>query len=44
MADILAAVDITALSTGVSTVLIGAVGVGLLFVGYKFAKRIMNRI
>lgn len=39
MADLFTAVDITGLSTGVSTILIGFIGVLLLFVGYRFIKK-----
>jgi len=33
------AVDITGLSTNVSTILVGFIGVGLLFLGWRYIKR-----
>jgi len=42
-AEVLAAVDITGLSAAVLPILTGLVGIGLLFVGFKYAKRVMNR-
>jgi hypothetical protein len=37
------ACDVSTLSTNVSTLLISFVGVGLLFLGYRYIKRIQNR-
>jgi len=37
------AVDITGVSTNVSTLLIAFIGVNLLFLGYKYVKRVMGR-
>lgn len=39
MADIFAAADITGLQTNVGTLLLGFVGVSLLFVGYRYLKK-----
>lgn len=37
------AVDISTLSTNVSTLLVGFIAVNLLFVGYKYVRRAMNK-
>ena len=37
------AVDVTGVSTNVSTLLIAFIGVNLLFLGYKYVKRTMGR-
>ncbi len=37
------AVDITGVSTNVSTLLIAFIGINLLFLGYKYVKRVMGR-
>ena len=39
MDALFAAVDITTLSTNVSTLMLGFIGVGLLFVGYRYVRR-----
>jgi len=39
MAALFTAADITPLSTNVSTLLIGFIGVGLLFLGYRYVKK-----
>jgi hypothetical protein len=44
MDAIFSAVDITGLSSGVQTILIGGVTCILAFVGYKFAKKAANRL
>ena len=36
------AVDLTTLSTNVSTILVAFVGVNLLFLGYKYVRRSMR--
>jgi hypothetical protein len=36
------AVDITGVTTNVSTLLIGFIGIGLLFLGYAYVKRTMH--
>lgn len=43
MDDLFQAVDITALSTGVSTIMIALVGVGLLFLGFKYVRRVISK-
>lgn len=43
MDPIFTAVDITGLSTGVTTILTGLIGVILLFVAYKFARKALGR-
>jgi hypothetical protein len=37
------AADITGLSTNVSTILISMIGITLLFVGYNFVRRSVNK-
>ena len=37
------AVDVTGVSTNVSTLLIAFIGINLLFLGYKYVKRTMGR-
>lgn len=39
MAALFSAVDITALTTNVTTILTGFIGVSLLFVGYRYIKK-----
>ena len=36
------AVDITGISTNVSTLMVGFIGVGLLFLGYAYVRRTMR--
>jgi len=36
------AVDITGVSTNVSTLMLGFIGIGLLFLGYYYVKRTMH--
>lgn len=43
MEALFTAVDITGVSTNVSTLLIAFIGVNLLFLGYKYVKRVMGR-
>ncbi len=43
MDAIFAAADISGLTTNVTTLLVGFVGVTLLFVGYKYVKRTLGR-
>lgn len=43
MDPLFAAADVTGLATNVSTMLVAFVGVALLFAGYKFVKRGLNR-
>lgn len=43
IAELFAAVDIAGVSTGVQAILISLIGIGLLFVGYKFVRRAMGR-
>lgn len=43
MAALFTAADVTGLSGNVSTMLIAFVGVTLLFTGYKYVKRGLNR-
>lgn len=43
MDALFAAVDISTLSTNVSTLMIGFIGVGVLFVGFRYVKRLMSR-
>lgn len=42
MDTIFAAVDISSLATNCTTILVGFVGVGLLFTGYKYARRALQ--
>jgi glycopeptide antibiotics resistance protein len=37
------AVDITDVSTNVSTLLIAFIGINLLFLGYKYVRKVMGR-
>jgi hypothetical protein len=37
------AVDITGVSTNVSTLLIAFIGINLLFLGYKYVRRVMGK-
>ena len=39
MAALFTAADISTLSTNVSTLLVGFIGVGLLFLGYRYIKK-----
>ena len=41
MQDLFDAVDITGISTNVTTLMVGFIGIGLLFVGYYYVKRTM---
>ena len=43
LADMFTAVDVTAVSTGVKTILIALIGISLLFLGYHYARRAMGR-
>lgn len=43
MANIFAAVDILGLGTGVTTILVGLIGVTLIFVGYRYARKALGR-
>jgi len=43
MAEILSAASIAGVATGVGALLVAAVGVRLLFVGYKFVKGALGR-
>lgn len=43
MGALFTAADVTGLATNVSTMLVAFVGVSLLFTGYKFVKRGLNR-
>lgn len=43
MADVFTAVDISGLSTGVSTIVVALIGVTLIMVGYRWAKRALGR-
>ncbi len=36
------AVDITGINTNVSTLLVGFIGIGLLFLGYAYVRRTMS--
>jgi hypothetical protein len=44
MEAILAAIDIDGLATALQALFVGAVGVSLLFVGYRYAKKAMFKI
>ncbi len=37
------AVDVTGISTNVQTILIAFIGIGLLFLGYRYVRRTMSR-
>jgi hypothetical protein len=39
MTALFTAVDISTLSSNVSTILIGFIGIGLLFVGYRYIRK-----
>lgn len=43
MAAVFSAVDISGLSTGVTTIVVGLVAVTLIMVGYRWAKRALGR-
>ena len=43
MATLFTALDISTMSTSVTTALTGFIGVNLLFLGYRYVKKIMNR-
>ena len=43
MAALFTAVDVTTVSTNVSTILLAFIGINLLFLGYKYVKRVMGR-
>lgn len=43
MAALFTAVDVTAISTNVSTLLITFIGVNLLFLGYRYIRKTMGR-
>jgi len=42
MDDLFAAVDISTLATNSSTLMISFIGVGLLFVGFRYVQKIMG--
>jgi hypothetical protein len=42
MAALFSAVDISGISTNVSTLMVGFIGIGLLFLGYAYVKRTMR--
>lgn len=42
MDAVFAAINITSLATSVTTLVVGFVGVGLIFLGWKYAKRVMR--
>ena len=37
------AVDVSTLSSNVQTILVSLVGVGLLFLGYKYVRKVMSK-
>ena len=43
MAALFTAVDVSGVSTNVSTLLIAFIGINLLFLGYKYVKKSMGR-
>lgn len=43
IAELFAAVDISAISTNVQTLLIAFIGIALLFVGYRFIRKTIGR-
>ncbi|MDH4317711.1 MAG: hypothetical protein OEV64_04930 [Desulfobulbaceae bacterium] len=42
MDTLFAAVDISNLTTNVTTILVGFVAVGLIFLGYRYLRRVFN--
>lgn len=42
MAAIFTAVDISSLATGVTTIVVGLIGVTLIMVGYRWARRALG--
>jgi len=42
MDALFAAVDISTLATNVTTVLVGMVAIGLIFLGYRYLRRTLN--
>jgi len=43
MQDLFDAVSVTGISTNVSTLLIAFIGINLLFLGYRYVRKTMNR-
>jgi hypothetical protein len=43
MGALFTAVDVSGVSTNVSTLLIAFIGINLLFLGYKYVKRVMGK-
>ena len=43
MDALFAAVDVTGVSTNVSTLMIAFIGINLLFLGYRYVRKTMNR-
>jgi hypothetical protein len=43
MAAVFSAVDISGLSTGVTTIVVGLIGVTLILVGYRWARKALGR-
>ena len=43
LADLFTAVDVTGVSTNVQTLMIAFIGINILFLGYAYVKKTMNR-
>jgi hypothetical protein len=43
MQDLFDAVSVTGISTNVSTLLVAFIGINLLFLGYRYVRKTMNR-